>query len=207
MVLIFIIVLMLFGGQKLPEFARGLGKTIREFKKAAAGVEEEFKRALDDDERKRIAAATPVVPAVTATDGKSTDPTSSEHDYNYHDSYGDSGEDQSGENVATTMPTDTDATAVAPPPTGSTDPVTSANTNSGETSPKAIAESAAPDFAGPGVDSADPGVKASPPAPEPPAATVASADVPDAAGATDPAIKRTLPPVPPTPGTPPANAS
>ena len=36
-----LIVLVLFGGQKLPEFARGLGKSIREFKKAAAGVEEE----------------------------------------------------------------------------------------------------------------------------------------------------------------------
>ena len=35
MVLIFVIVLVLFGGQKLPEFARGLGKSIREFKKAA----------------------------------------------------------------------------------------------------------------------------------------------------------------------------
>lgn len=55
--LIFVLILVLFGGQKLPEFARGLGKSIREFKKAAAGVEEEFKRALDEDERQR--AATP----------------------------------------------------------------------------------------------------------------------------------------------------
>ena len=38
MLLIFVIVLMLFGGDKLPEFARGLGKTMREFKKAASGV-------------------------------------------------------------------------------------------------------------------------------------------------------------------------
>lgn len=60
MVLIFVVVLVLFGGQKLPEFARGLGKSIREFKKAAAGVEEEFKRALEEDERKH---ATPQLPA------------------------------------------------------------------------------------------------------------------------------------------------
>ena len=69
MVLIFVIVLVLFGGQKLPEFARGFGKSIREFKKAAAGVEEEFKRALEEDERKnstaKLTAAAPVVPIAT----------------------------------------------------------------------------------------------------------------------------------------------
>src|SRR5687768_4096912 len=66
MMLIFVIVLVLFGGQKLPEFARGLGKSIREFKKAAAGVEEEFKRALDEDERKTNAAKLAAAPAEPA---------------------------------------------------------------------------------------------------------------------------------------------
>jgi sec-independent protein translocase protein TatB len=56
MALIFVVVLVLFGGHKLPEFARGLGKTMREFKKAASGVEDEFKRALEEDERKTTAA-------------------------------------------------------------------------------------------------------------------------------------------------------
>ena len=71
MVLIFVIVLVLFGGQKLPEFARGLGKSIREFKKAAAGVEEEFKRALEEDERKHATpqlAAAPVASPNAPTD-------------------------------------------------------------------------------------------------------------------------------------------
>lgn len=49
MMLIFFVVLMLFGGQKLPEFARGLGKSIREFKKATAGVEDQIKRAIEED--------------------------------------------------------------------------------------------------------------------------------------------------------------
>jgi TatA/E family protein of Tat protein translocase len=90
MVLIFVVVLMLFGGQKLPEFARGLGKTIREFKKAAAGVEEEFKRALDDDERKKLAAAAPAA-AVATTPESGTGTSDSGHDYNdpYADNYGD----------------------------------------------------------------------------------------------------------------------
>lgn len=49
MMMILVITLMLFGGKKLPELARGVGKSIREFKKAAAGVEEEFKRAIEDE--------------------------------------------------------------------------------------------------------------------------------------------------------------
>ena len=53
MMLIFFIILLLFGGQKLPELAKGLGKTMREFKKATSGVEEEFKRAMEDTPRSR----------------------------------------------------------------------------------------------------------------------------------------------------------
>ena len=64
MMLVLVIVLLLFGGKKLPEFARGMGKTVREFKKAAAGVEEEFKRALEEEERKN---ATPAIMPPTLT--------------------------------------------------------------------------------------------------------------------------------------------
>ena len=48
MVVVLLIVLMLFGGDKMPQLAKGLGKSIREFKKAASGVEQEFKKALDE---------------------------------------------------------------------------------------------------------------------------------------------------------------
>lgn len=49
MLVIFVLVLMLFGGKKMPDFARGLGKAMREFKRAAAGVEDEIRRAMDTE--------------------------------------------------------------------------------------------------------------------------------------------------------------
>lgn len=44
------VILLLFGGKKLPELARGAGKAIREFKKISSETEETFKRAMDEDE-------------------------------------------------------------------------------------------------------------------------------------------------------------
>ena len=47
------LVLLLFGAKKLPEFARGLGKSMGEFKKARNEFEQEIHRASIDDERKK----------------------------------------------------------------------------------------------------------------------------------------------------------
>ena len=59
--LILAVVLLLFGGKKLPELARGLGKGIRDFKDASEGVKREIHRninAMDiDDEIKATDAA------------------------------------------------------------------------------------------------------------------------------------------------------
>jgi TatA/E family protein of Tat protein translocase len=49
MMLVFVIGLLLFGGKGLPDMARTLGKALREFKKATANVEDQFKRAMDEE--------------------------------------------------------------------------------------------------------------------------------------------------------------
>ncbi len=49
---ILVVVLILFGGKKLPEFARSLGQGIREFKKACRGEEEEV-ITLEDDKKEK----------------------------------------------------------------------------------------------------------------------------------------------------------
>lgn len=47
-ILILFAVLLLFGGEKLPELARGLGKGIREFKDASDGVKREIHRNINE---------------------------------------------------------------------------------------------------------------------------------------------------------------
>ena len=47
---IFVVVLLLFGAKKIPELARGLGKSMGEFKKARTEFEDEIKRAEVDVE-------------------------------------------------------------------------------------------------------------------------------------------------------------
>ncbi|ATC66167.1 twin-arginine translocase TatA/TatE family subunit [Nibricoccus aquaticus] len=41
LIVLLLIVLLLFGGAKLPSLARGLGQSIKEFKKASKGEDEE----------------------------------------------------------------------------------------------------------------------------------------------------------------------
>ena len=73
MVVIFLIVLLLFGAKKIPELARGIGKGMGEFKKAKTDFEDEIKRgesdtAADDWEKDNKTAS-----ADTKDDSKSDD--------------------------------------------------------------------------------------------------------------------------------------
>ena len=48
MILILVAVLLLFGGKKIPELMKGLGKGIKEFKDASAKPEDEAKGADEE---------------------------------------------------------------------------------------------------------------------------------------------------------------
>jgi sec-independent protein translocase protein TatA len=56
LIVIFLVILLLFGGRKIPEIARGIGKGIREFKKAKDGIEDSLKeedKKEEDKEKKQ----------------------------------------------------------------------------------------------------------------------------------------------------------
>lgn len=47
LLIILVIILLLFGAKRLPELAKGLGKSMKEFKKATQDVQEDFREAMD----------------------------------------------------------------------------------------------------------------------------------------------------------------
>ena len=59
-VLIFAVILLLFGSRKLPELAKGLGQGIKEFKKATRDVTDEFQNSMQENPppQKQVPAAT-----------------------------------------------------------------------------------------------------------------------------------------------------
>ncbi len=51
-ILIFIVVLLLFGGKKIPELMRGLGSGIREFNNAKNDVKEKIREGMEEPKKK-----------------------------------------------------------------------------------------------------------------------------------------------------------
>jgi sec-independent protein translocase protein TatA len=59
MIIIFVVILLLFGAKKIPELARGLGKSMGEFKKARDEFEREISKAEDDVKIREAAGKEP----------------------------------------------------------------------------------------------------------------------------------------------------
>lgn len=60
-IVIVLVVLLLFGGKKIPELMKGVGKGVRSFKQGLNEVEDEIKKASDtsDDSAKGTTASNP----------------------------------------------------------------------------------------------------------------------------------------------------
>jgi sec-independent protein translocase protein TatA len=53
LLLIFLVILLLFGARRIPEIAQGLGKGMREFKKAMRDTQNELTKAQPPTEEKK----------------------------------------------------------------------------------------------------------------------------------------------------------
>lgn len=65
-VLIFLVVLLFFGAKRLPDLFRSLGKSIREFKDATSGIEEDIRSAMETDEKPKANTPKESEPASTS---------------------------------------------------------------------------------------------------------------------------------------------
>jgi sec-independent protein translocase protein TatA len=72
-ILIAFVVLLLFGGKKIPELMRGLGRGIREFKDAKDNVQREIQDHVNEDKKTTVTTGPTTTTTTTATNQVSSD--------------------------------------------------------------------------------------------------------------------------------------
>ena len=55
-IVIVLVILLLFGGKKIPELMKGVGKGVKSFEQGLNEVEDEIKKASDDDTKGKSAS-------------------------------------------------------------------------------------------------------------------------------------------------------
>ena len=95
--IIFLVVLLLFGAKKLPELAKGMGQAVREFSKAKDEIEREVTRPPAESPKALYEPKTDV-----AADSSHHD----EHGNMHHDEYGNVPHDEHNQPVSESTPHD-----------------------------------------------------------------------------------------------------
>jgi sec-independent protein translocase protein TatA len=70
LIVVLVAILVLFGAKRIPEFAKGLGQGIKEFKKASNEVTQEFQNAMDESHYSK--PSPPPTPTITETEHHNT---------------------------------------------------------------------------------------------------------------------------------------
>jgi sec-independent protein translocase protein TatA len=78
-ILILLVVLLLFGGKKIPELMRGLGRGIREFKDAKDNVQREIEDHVNEDKKTTATTSPSSTTTTTTAAAKQTSTDSSIH--------------------------------------------------------------------------------------------------------------------------------
>lgn len=79
LIIIFLIILLLFGAKRLPDLFRSIGQSIKEFKKATSDVQDGIQRSMEEGESgtdRNDSARTPSSPAAKKDDSAKDDPPS-----------------------------------------------------------------------------------------------------------------------------------
>jgi sec-independent protein translocase protein TatA len=67
LVITLLIIVVLFGGKKIPELAKGLGKGIREFNEAKDGIKSEIEAGIKDSDKIQATSTTTTTTAPVST--------------------------------------------------------------------------------------------------------------------------------------------
>jgi sec-independent protein translocase protein TatA len=76
LIIIFMVVLLFFGAKRLPGLAKSLGKSLREFKNATSGIENDLRNAMEADDEPTSPSIKPMTAKGSVSHASESDPES-----------------------------------------------------------------------------------------------------------------------------------